>query len=412
LDRSPGSPVVVDRNPDAPGLWKRYVAHSERSYETTRRWFTSWYYLPLFFLGCVALGALLSTRVKINLFSLHHFYRNRLTRCYLGATNPQRKPHPLSGFDPADDLPMSDLRGQKPLHIVGTAINLNRGAELAWQNRRAASFTFTPLHVGYEPASHHMTSAYRDAAEYGKGPTEQPIPLGTAVAISGAAANPNQGFHTSPAVAFLMTLFNVRLGHWCGDPARSKSWRRRDPRNSLRYWYAELTGGAGQGLPFVSLSDGGHFENLGVYELVRRRCALIVASDGGADPEYGFEDLAEAIRKCYTDFGAEFRFTTKVDDIRPIEKTRLSKTHFAVAEIAYRDGSKGTLVYWKSSLTDALPADIMNYYLKNDAFPHQSTADQFFDESQFESYRRLGYEVATRSLANMRAAQTMPPQLA
>ena len=94
-----------------------------------------------------------------------------------------------------------------------------------------------------------------------------------------------------------------------------------------------------------------------------------------------------------------------------MEKTRLSKTHFAIAEIKYRDGSEGKLVYWKSSLTEALPADIVNYYLENDAFPHQSTADQFFDESQFESYRRLGYEVATRSIANMRAAGSLPPQL-
>lgn len=398
VERAAGSPVVTASAPGTPGLWAQFAAVAARETAVIPRWFAPAWALPLMAAGALLAALFLSWRVNINVFSLHHFYRNRLTRCFLGATNDRRKPHPMTGFDPEDDVSLCEIAGQRPLHIVGTAINLNRGRQLAWQNRRAASFSFTPLHAGYEPGSAQVSGGYRPVAQYGTDAGGQAMMLGTAIAISGAAASPNMGYHTSPAVAFLLTVFNVRLGHWCGDTRQAGAWRRRDPVLGLRYWLAELTGTADQDFPFVSLSDGGHFENLGIYELVRRRCALIVASDAGADPRYAFEDLAEAMRKCYTDFGVQFEFRDDgVNAIRP-EGDGPSKRHYAVAKIVYPDGAPGTLVYWKASITADMPPDIMHYKRTMKDFPHQSTADQFFDESQFESYRHLGYEVATRSL--------------
>ncbi|MDH5536835.1 MAG: hypothetical protein OEZ08_14865, partial [Betaproteobacteria bacterium] len=237
--------------------------------------------------------------------------------------------------------------------------------------------------------------------------------LATAIAISGAAASPNMGYHTSPAVAFLLTVFNVRLGHWCGDTRDAEAWRKREPALGLRYWLAELTGTADQDYPFVNLSDGGHFENLGIYELVRRRCALILASDAGADPKYAFEDLAEAMRKCYTDFGVVIDFGKGgIEGIRAARR-KPSERHYAIAKIVYPGNRPpGTLVYWKASLTADLPPDILNYRRTHGDFPHETTADQFFDESQFESYRHLGFEVAKRSIDTMRADKELPPALA
>ncbi len=407
----PDAPVVTVREISRPRLWDQFLAQARGEYPNLKLWFDPVYALPLILAGVLLAALLLSWRININLFSLHHFYRNRLTRCYLGATNDDRRPHPLTGFDPEDDVRLSELRKQKPLHILGTAINLNSGKQLAWQNRRAASFAFTPLHAGYEPASRHR-GGYRDAAMYGKDSDGVSIQLGTVIAISGAAASPNQGFHTSRAVAFLLTVFSVRLGHWCGNTSHPKAWRWRDPLFSLRYWWAELTGTADQNYPFVSLSDGGHFENLGIYELARRRCSLILASDAGADPKYAFDDLAEAMRKCYTDFGIEIRFRTKVDEIRPEAPDKPSLRHYAIADIIYPDqGSPGTLIYWKSSLTGDMPPDIMHYQRSHKDFPHETTADQFFDESQFESYRHLGYEVAKRSILAMRERGELPEAL-
>jgi hypothetical protein len=418
VNSSEGAPLVTVRDIEAPSLWKNFLYIAEKEYEQIEYWFTPEWALAAMAVAAFVVALLVSWRVNINLFSLHHFYCNRLTRCYLGATNRSRRPHPLTGFDPDDDVPMSVLAGQKPLHIVGTAINLSRGRQLAWQNRRAASFAFTPRHAGYEPASLQMMGGFRPAAVYGKDADKIPMPLGTAVAISGAAASPNMGYHTSPAVAFLMTVFNVRLGHWCGDPVHPKAWRYRDPLLSLRYWIAELSGSADVDYPFVSLSDGGHFENLGIYELVRRRCNVNLASDAGADPEYVFDDLAAAMRKCYTDFGVEIRFTTKVDDIRPQYEKDVPKEewlavrHYAIAEIIYPGkGKPGTLIYWKTSMIADMPTDIVQYRRAHEDFPHQTTADQFFDESQFESYRHLGYQVAMCSLNAMSDHNELPDAL-
>ena len=413
-DRTPGSPVVTVSDYQPPSQWTQFAIVAAEETASIKRWFEPALALPTMALVAFLAALLLSWRVNINVFSLHHFYRNRLARCYLGATSKDRRPHPLSGFDENDDVGLSELAGQRPLHIVGAAINLNRGRQLAWQNRRAASFTFTPLRAGYQPASSQVGGGYRPAGQYGKDTEGQAIMLGTTVAISGAAASPNMGYHTSPAVAFLLTVFNVRLGHWCGDTREESgdAWRRRDPWLGLRYWCAELAGSADQDYPFVSLSDGGHFENLGIYELVRRRCALIVASDAGADPQYAFEDLAEAIRKCYTDFGVRIEFAgSGVDAIRP-DRKRVSAQHHAVAKIVYPNGAPaGTLLYWKASIGADMPADIMHYKRTMHDFPHQSTADQFFDESQFESYRNLGYEVAQRSIGAMATAGQLPAQL-
>lgn len=413
VDPAPGRPVVAMRGSAEPGLWLQFLDIAQEETASMQRWFDKPSALPAMVLAAFLASLLLSWRMNVNVFSLHHFYRNRLTRCYLGATNDQRKPHALTGFDEDDDVGFDALKGQRPLHIVGTAINLNRGRQLAWQNRRAASFTFTPLHAGYEPASAQVKGGYRPVGQYGKDADGQAIMLGTTVAISGAAASPNMGYHTSPAVAFLLTVFNVRLGHWCGDTGHARAWQYRDPIFGLRYWYAELTGTADQDYPFVSLSDGGHFENLGIYELVRRRCALILASDAGADPKYAFEDLAEAMRKCYTDFGVEIRFeNSKVDDIRPVGD-QPSARHYAIGKILYPGGgTPGTLVYWKASITADMPPDIMHYRRTRTDFPHESTADQFFGESQFESYRHLGYEVAMRSIKAMKDGRELPAGLA
>jgi hypothetical protein len=351
--------------------------------------------------GVVAL--VLSWRVDVNVFSLYAFYRDRLIRCYLGASHAaagEREAHGFTGFDPDDDLRLADVRAtQRPLHVVNTAINLVRGSELAWQTRKAASFTFTPLACGFELPPHSpgqaggtgCTGGYRPADEYMRGVT-----LGSAVAISGAAVSPSMGSYTSTGVGFLLTVFDVRLGRWCGNPCHHRAWKTFGPGLGGRYLVAELLGLTDRDSPYVYLSDGGHFENLGIYELVRRRCSTIVAVDAGCDPRYAFNDLANAIRKCYADFGVVIDID--VSAVRPGEGGRYVKAHHAIGEIRYPDrdgraGFTGTLLYVKASLEGHEPPDIMNYASEQGDFPHQTTADQFFDEPQFESYRKLGHHV-------------------
>ena len=377
----------------------------------------------------LVLFVLFGWRVDINEFSMHRLYRNRLVRAYLGASVPPTERddqvQPFTGFS-LDDLLMTRLaptdpkdpgsvRYGAPLHLINTNLNLVAGEELAWQERRGASFILSPLYSGFRTVEDRGSSSdgpfgYRRTAEYPKTDRHPAIPgyasepkkltLGSAFTISGAAVSPNMGFRSSPALAFLLTVFNVRLGWWLGNPSRPGTWKSSGPLFGPLHLLYEVFGLTSERNKYVYLSDGGHFENLGIYELVRRRCRFIVATDAGADHDMEFQDLGNAIRKCRTDLGIEI-------DLHPValrssEDTGLSNWHCAVGTIHYDDRhrgqGKGTLLYLKTSMTGDEPEDVHNYRRQSPEFPHQSTGDQFFDESQFESYRKLGHHVALSAL--------------
>jgi hypothetical protein len=338
--------------------------------------------------GPIFLSLLASWLIGVNRFSMHALYRDRLIRAYLGASNEERDPNPFTGFDPRDNLPMKKLQSlQRPIHVVNMALNLVAGENLAWQERKAESFTASPLHCG------SLNLGYRSSADYA-GP--RGMTLGTAVGISGAAASPNMGYHSSPALAFLLTFFNVRLGWWLGNPgpAGDDTYDLRNPNTSLRPLLAEVFGNTNASHPYVYLSDGGHFENLGFYEMVLRRCRRIVVSDAGSDEKFVFEDLGNAIRKIYIDFGIRVRIDRMGLFPRSPDK-RDNPKYCATGRIFYsdvdgKDAPVGEFVYIKPAFYGDEPQDIYNYAMTNETFPHQSTGDQWFSESQFESYRALG----------------------
>ena len=342
----------------------------------------------------ILLSLLASWFIGVNRFSMHALYRDRITRAYLGASNKDRKPNPFTGFDPRDNVPMHELR-PRPMHVVNMALNLVAGEKLAWQQRKAESFTASPLHCG------NLYLGYRPSAEYA-GP--RGMMLGTAVGISGAAASPNMGYHSSPALAFLLTFFNVRLGWWLGNPgtAGDRTYDLRNPRTSLRPLLAEVFGNTDAHHPYVYLSDGGHFENLGFYEMVLRRCRRIIVSDAGGDEKFVFEDLGGAIRKIFIDFGIRVRIDRMGLFPRSLDKDKRDNPKYcATGRIFYSDvdgagAPVGEFVYIKPVFYGGEPHDIYNYAMTNEAFPHESTGDQWFSESQFESYRALGSFAVTQ----------------
>ena len=408
-------------------------------------------------------------RVDINEFSMQSFYRNRLSRCYLGASVPERQADPFTGFDGRAELTLTDGRTRRglpkmrellpvgykavpvpietkhvpdetpeygtyegPFPIVCTTLNLTTGEDLATQERKGTSFAFTPLYSGYSVS---WTDAHREnkVSYNGYVSTEefaysdQGISLDTAVAISGAAVNPNQGYNSNPALAFLMTFFNVRLGWWISNPRKQDKWpagnNRPTPTFAALYLFRELFGKVNDAAPYVNLSDGGHFENMGLYELVRRRCRYILVCDAEQDAKMSFEGMGAAITKCRADFGAEIDL-----DLRPLqidEKSGFSRAHCVVGTIQYPrpprlpgepqeepekrrpcpcmgdeddDPYTGVIVYLKSSLVGDEPPDLLTYQLKHPVFPQDSTADQWFQETQFEAYRRLGHHITMASL--------------
>ncbi|MGJ0426562.1 patatin-like phospholipase family protein [Methylocystis sp.] len=346
---------------------------------------------------CVATVALMmwigfaSLFINVNRFSLHAYYRNRLIRSYFGASNYFcRRPNAFTDYDASDNVKMRELSKRKPLHIVNMALNLADDRNLAWQERKASSFTATPDVTG------NPDLGYRRSKEYGS-----EITLGTAMAISGAAVSSNMGYHSSPPLAFLMTLFNVRLGWWLGNPRDATAWQQPGPKGALYYFLLELFGLTNDRTPFVYLSDGGHFENLGVYEMLRRRCRTIVAVDAGADPQMQFEDLGNLVRKARIDLGVEIVFSQQHSSSPSRGITRLGLVnrpqtptparYCILATIRYPGIEEtGTLIYIKAAIHGDEPEDISSYATVHSEFPHETTADQFFNESQFESYRRLG----------------------
>jgi hypothetical protein len=359
--------------------------------------------------GLAAVGILASWIANVNRFSLHGMYRNRLVRAYLGASNcsttgaDTRTPDPFTGFALDDNFPLCRLCEpalagsppggrpgiQRPLSIINTTLNLVHGENLAWQQRKAESFSMTPLFCG------SWLEGYRSSTEYG-GPGG--ITVGTAMTISGAAANPNMGYSSSPVLGFLMAMFNVRLGAWLGNtnPRGDLTYNRPGPRLGIIPLLEEMFGLTNSDRGYVNLSDGGHFDNLGLYEVVLRRCRQVIVSDAGQDGAFSFEDLGNSIRKIRIDFGINIEFEKIQILPNTPEKEGLC---CAIARIRYSDvdgtsaDDDGFLIYLKPTLRGRgaqMPYDIYSYSRSSSDFPHESTVDQWFSESQFESYRALG----------------------
>ena len=369
---------------------------------------THWWVALIGVSACLAFAWVVSALIGANTFSLHGMYGNRLVRAYLGAARARRSPHWFTGFDPEDNIDLAALAQdqvapdkRRLFPVINIALNLVKPStrRLSWQQRKACSFTATPLHCGADGVGFTKT------AEYGAGGG---MSLARAFTISGAAASPNMGYHSSPMVTLVMTLFNVRLGWWLPNPgpAGHKYWRRNGP--SVGFWamLSEALGTTTDDRPTVYLSDGGHFDNHGLYEMVRRRCHRIVLVDCTADPQFDYADLLSTVRKIRIDLG----ISIDLPSVLPGPERDTPHARMLVGTIRYsdRDGcaesENGTLHVLKPRLLGDEPPDVLHYAKASgtakNSFPHQSTIDQFFDEDQFESYRMLGLLTAQRSFGN------------
>lgn len=383
-----------------------------------------WCYSTILFFACTLCVFIFSFRVDINEFSLNAFYRNRLARCYLGASNPDREPHNFTGFDDDDDFNLSDLvdtdnKLYGPFHIFNCALNLGGSSDLAMHTRHCASFTLTPFSIGshYEIKKNsgrvEKEVGYLTTRDYGG--QFHPTSVGQAISVSGAAASPNMGYHTSAPVAFLMTLFNARLGWWFRNPAnlqdhKAVNTEQASPVFSLKYLLYELFGIANEKESFLAVSDGGHFENLAAHELIKRKCKVLIISDGECDPKMQFEGLANLIRLCEVDGLAKIKID--VNAIKTDVKTGWSQSHCAIGKIYYppfnitdNANPDAWLIYIKASMTGNEDTPIKHYKDTHPLFPHETTGDQFYSEDQFESYRILGMNIAMQVFGKLDLAK-------
>lgn len=342
--------------------------------------------------------------LNVNRYSLHEMYRNRLMRAFLGAPTSPRNDDGFTKFAEEDRIALRTVAmphahgGCRLFPVINTAMNLTSGTRTAWAERKAASFTMTPLHCGSaalgDQGSFVSTNVY-GGVRYARG---QGVYLDTAMTISGAAVSPNAGYHSSPTTAFIMTLFNARLGAWMPNPATASLWSMQNSKPPNSFWalVLEMAGKTNDRSRAVYLSDGGHFENLGLYEMLRRRCAVIFVVDADCDPTYQYFDLGNAIRKARIDLGVEIEFFPREDPVAGFAPyTPLLRAEICYPATGTLQESFGILLYLKARKAVGMPADVTAYAAANEAFPHESTGNQFFSESQFESYRRLGEYLAS-----------------
>ncbi len=368
------------------------------------------------------------SHASVNASSLHTTYCSRLVRAYLGAVNEKRLNIPrderrtgdvenetqfnIDDTHPDDDIDIGSYAPHKhggPIHLINVCLNQTRvqGSALYNADRKGVPMTVSSCGV-----TRGEESVPLDVEKLGT--------LGRWVAISGAVASPGAGSYTTPGWAALLFMAGVRLGYWLDawklNPAfsakaclqsRIKEWFANTKAGRLRAEFsASFYGPYGRAW---HLSDGGHFDNTGVHALIARQLDFIVLADCGADSTYGFSDLENLVRKARIDYGADIAFYTGKDAADTLLDCSTSCIGFLspekmvdnftgrgvmLARIQYREQGgrrkQGTLLVVKPNLHDALDMDILGYAQRNPAFPQQTTGDQFFDESQWESYQRLG----------------------
>ncbi|MEP6820796.1 MAG: patatin-like phospholipase family protein [Chthoniobacterales bacterium] len=341
--------------------------------------------------GILVLGGLIYfVLLDINFTSPHRHYRDRLAEAYL--IRPAKEPRAEQPFDNAIRLPLSSLGAQAkkaPYHLLNCALNVPGSTDPRMQGRLADFFLFSPRYSGSPLTSYQPTEDWEKADAH--------LDLGTAMAISGAAAGPQMGLGTLRRFSFWLALLNVRLGYWVRKPGQRALLSGGAP--GLWFLLKEMLGTMNENSAWLNVSDGGHIENLGVYELLRRRCKYIVAIDGEQDPKMTFHALTTLQRLAFIDLG--IKIDAELDDLR-LNERGLSRSHFRFCRIRYPKDERGSeevygyLLYLKLSLTGNEGEFLRRYRLDEPVFPHHSTADQFFSETQFEAYRSLGEHVGNK----------------
>lgn len=378
-----------------------------------------------------------------NILSLHRYYRDRIANSFI---YPFLKKKRNKYFLLEDVLDNPEFVNPYPL--INTCLNITEGKRRnlnpeiedkskGTEQKKAAINTNI---YGIESSDYFLLSPkFCGSSLTGYLPTHKEydtITLPTATAVSASAVNTLMGNKTSKFIAVLIYLFNAKLGYWIKNPGwrliKFWPWGKLKKDTIIRYttfwpYYLgrAMLGKANHSRGRVNISDGGHIENLGVFELLRRRCKLIIAIDASCDPDYNFTDLRNLVVRAREKLGLKIEFCKKPEDeIRPKPSSAYSDQHYVKAKVTclprkikdpkkkpdplldYDPNYEGTLIYVKSSLKapnvweddggskSQDEANAFNYKINHPAFPHETTIDQFFDVDQWNAYYFLGRFIA------------------
>jgi hypothetical protein len=343
--------------------------------------------------------------LKPNANSLHRLYRDRISKAFLFNPEDRIEDSKIAGardFEPLDPFPLTALSpDDAPYHLINTTLNIQSVDFANRRGRNADFFLVSSLYVGSIATGYAPTTKV-----VGKAPD---FDLGTAIAVSGAAASADMGSLTIRALTPTLALLNVRLAYWLSnpyylrEPIHRLDWEEEAAQSSDFMW-AEMFGKLNETGKNVYLSDGGHIENLGLYELLRRKCRLIIAVDCDKDGEMTMPSFVTVQRYARIDLGIRISLPWQkiaettlawmgvgANDKKAPEGGETRGPHVAIGKIDYGAGEAGYLVYVKPSLTGDENDYISDYARRHADYPHESTGDQFFSEEQFEVYRALGF---------------------
>jgi Patatin-like phospholipase len=337
--------------------------------------------------------------LKPNANSLHRLYRDRLSNAFVFAMHGEEAAN-------QDSLKLSQIQtANGPYPLYNTALNVQGSQKVNQRGRNADFFLLSPCYCGSEVTDYVETSDLEKV--------EPSLNVGTAMAVSGAAISSNMGSETIKPLAATLALLNFRLGYWIRNP-QSVGDSKFVPESL--YLVKEVVSRLDEKSAEIYLTDGGHIENLGIYELLRRRCRLIIVVDGEADQEMNFSGFIKLQRYARIDLG--IRIEMKWDKVRyaslEAQKGKAASEkgpHCAIGKIEYSETESGALVYIKSSVTGDENDYITDYNRRFKAFPHETTGDQFFSEEQFEVYRALGFHMAKGLLNGDHQVQTLDEEL-
>jgi hypothetical protein len=384
----------------------------------------------------------------LNVWSLHRFYRRRLMAAYAPRRVKVKNDRPPSA---------NAVNGTDVVHLSGAdKAPLAKFIGPAATNSDARQVDFPELLIcaaaniadyGATPTGSHVTSFVFSQRELG-GPLIGALPVTTyaskvsandeltvpsAIAISGAAIAPSMGKMTRAPLRFLLALLNIRLGVWLPNPRSAAPQVERRSRglgpseipkgdgsqssapdkeaDSLRkakpirsqprpiYLLYELLGWNRLGAKYLYLTDGGHYENLGLVELIRRRCEWIWCIDASGDAIDTFNTIGEALSLADGELGVHIEIFPERDMAPdPVVsaaradqgKPPLVRQPYCDGYVHYPNGTTGRLVIIKAGVWNGAPWEIQSFYERNRRFPCDPTTNQLYTGERFDAYRALG----------------------
>jgi hypothetical protein len=358
-------------------------------------------------LGCLGWQAL----TDINRNSAHPFYKERLSSAYaVERVGPHARERRY-----ATPIRLSEYGRDRPQLVICAAVNTDEEGRIP-SGRGCAPFTFSPVRTGISSGTMFAGEAAltdgltRRTEDYENAAGPRLVTLPGAVAVSGAAVSPVMGRMTRAPLRLLLGLANVRLGLWLPNPQRQLrtapgpgapyrkivAWQFRQP--GIRQLLREILGSISLSGRWIYVTDGGHYENLGLVEALRRGAKEIVAFDASGDPPGSWVTFGEAVETARADLGVEIDLDPST--MRPADGSDRAATLVVKGTCTYPDGQQATLLYCKLALPEKARAswDVYAWKAGHAAFPNDPTTQQLYGDREFEAYRRLGQLAAGLAL--------------